>query len=276
MLDFSPPRSHAGIHRFLALPISCALLLAYSAPAWSWGPLGHRVIAQIAEQHLGAKARGRLLFYFGKDMQLADQAMWADELREQRPETRPWHYINIPPHATTLNAKRDCPRDDCVTAKIREFVGIARLAVRGKDEISDAARFVIHLAADLHQPLHAGHLEDSGGNGIMVRFHGEDKNLHQVWDSGILDLMGQDEGALAARLSAQITPEKKKEWLRGQPRDWAWESHLAAVRVAYGALPPGEDKVLDAEYLRQAREVVEEQLTKAGVRLAELLNQTWP
>ena len=276
MRYFSPPHSRVGIHRFLVPSIGCALLLACSAPAWSWGPLGHRVIAQIAERHLGANARGRLRFYFGKDMGLADQAMWADELREQRPESERWHYINIPPHATTLNAKRDCPQDDCVTAKIREFVGIARLAVRGKDDVADAARFVIHLAADLHQPLHAGHLEDRGGSGIMVKFLGEDKNLHQVWDSGILNSMGEDEGALADRLSAQITPEKKKEWRRGQPGDWAWESHLAAVQVAYGALPAGEDKVLDAEYLRQARGVVEEQLSKAGVRLAELLNQTWP
>jgi len=234
------------------------------------------VIARIAQQHLDAKARGRLRFYFGRGLQLADQAMWADQLRGQRPETAPWHYINIPPQATSLKAKRDCPGADCVTAKIREFVGIARLAVRGKDQVADAARFVIHLTADLHQPLHAGHVEDRGGNGIRVKFRGEDKNLHQVWDSGILSLSGEDEMALADRLSAQITPEKKKEWLRGQTADWAWESHLAAVRVAYGALPAGEPKTLDEEYVRQARAVVEEQLVKAGVRLADLLNQTWP
>ena len=110
----------------------------------------------------------------------------------------------------------------------------------------------------------------------MVKFRGGDKNLHQVWDTGILTLTGEDELALADRLNARITPEKKKEWLRGQPRDWAWESHLAAVQVAYGALPAGEDKVLGDEYVRQARAVIEEQLAKAGVRLAELLNQTWP
>ncbi len=276
MSYFPPPRSRGGIHRFSRLSIGCALLLLCSVPAGAWGPLGHRVIARIAEQHLGPKARGRLRFYFGKDMQLADQAMWADEVREQRPETAPWHYINIPPQATAFKAERDCPQDDCVTAKIREFVGIARLALRGKDNITDAARYVIHLTADLHQPLHAGHLEDRGGNGIMVKFRGEDKNLHQVWDTGILRLTGEDELALADRLSARITPEKKKEWLRGQLRDWVWESHLAAVQVAYGALPAGESKVLGDEYLRQARAVIEEQLAKAGVRLAELLNQTWP
>ena len=276
MSYFPSPHSRGGIHRFLRLSIGCALLLACSVPARAWGTLGHRVIAHIAEQHLGAKARGRLKFYFGKDMQLADQAMWADEVREQRPETAPWHYINIPPQATSFKAERDCPQEDCVTAKIREFVGIARLGLRGKDAITDATRYVIHLAGDLHQPLHAGHLEDRGGNGIMVKFRGEDKNLHEVWDTGILSLIGEDEIALADRLNARITPEKKKDWLRGQPRDWAWESHLAAVQVAYGALPAGENKVLGDEYLRQARAVGEEQLAKAGVRLAELLNQTWP
>ena len=86
-----------------------------------------------------------------------------------------------------------------------------------------------------------------------MNFRGEDTNLHQVWDSGILSVIGEDEVALADRLSARITPRKKKEWLRGRPVEWAWESHLAAVQVAYGALPPGETKVLGDEYLRQAR-----------------------
>ena len=276
MVHFLPRTPRSGISQFLRLSIGCSLLLVWSVPVWSWGPLGHRVIARIAEQHLGVKARSRLRFYFGKDMQLADQATWADEVRAERPETAPWHYINIPPQATALRAKRDCPQDDCVTAKIREFVGIARLAMRDKGQVTDAARYVIHLAGDLHQPLHAGHAEDRGGNGIIVNFRGEDTNLHQVWDSGILSVIGEDEVALADRLSARITPRKKKEWLRGRPVEWAWESHLAAVQVAYGALPPGETKVLGDEYLRQARPLIEEQLSKAGVRLAELLNQTWP
>ena len=51
---------------------------------------------------------------------------------------------------------------------------------------------------------------------------------------------------------------------------------MVAIRVAYGLLPTGSPKVLDEMYLERARGVIEEQLLKGGIRLAELLNRTWP
>jgi hypothetical protein len=53
-------------------------------------------------------------------------SIWAGEIRAQRLETRPRHYVNIPvqPPARTsddYDAVRDCPQDDCVVAKIKEF-----------------------------------------------------------------------------------------------------------------------------------------------------------
>ena len=255
---------------------AATLVVALPGLAPAWGPLGHRVIARIAQQHLTPNARWRLEFYFGKDFALEELALWADKIREERPESGPWHYLDIAPEATSLVMERDCPKGNCIAWKTREFVGIARLAVRKKEELIEPIKFIVHFGGDLHQPLHLGHPQDRGGWDIPVELEGRSMNLHQAWDSGILELGGENEEELAQRLSRRITPEFKRHWRKGVLRDWSWEAHLIAIRVAYAALPAGSPKVLDEEYVRGAREVIEEQLAKGGVRLAELLNRTWP
>ena len=160
--------------------------------------------------------------------------------------------------------------------KIREFVGIARLGIRGKSEVGEAVKYLIHFVGDLHQPLHAGFAEDKGGNQIPVMAEGRESNLHSIWDSTIIRRLGSDEAEIAQHLNQGITPLQKKQWQKGRPREWAWESHLLAVRVAYRALPAGSPKRLDEDYLAQAAAVAEEQLAKAGIRLAALINQVWP
>ncbi len=263
--------------RGLACLLAGGMLLGASAtPAWSWGPAGHRVVARIAMEYLSPKAQKRLRFLLGADVSPEQAANWADEIREQRPETSPWHYINIPPAATSLDLKRDCPDRDCITVKIREFSGIVRLSVRTRSEVQESLKFLIHLVADLHQPLHAGYLQDRGGNEIAVIVSGQETNLHALWDSDLVRQLGSDEVALAERLQQAITSAQKHEWQQGNLRDWTWESHLLAVRYAYGALPRGNPKRLDAEYLGPASTLVEQQLSKAGVRLAKVINETWP
>ena len=49
---------------------------------------------------------------------------------------------------------------------------------------------MVHIVGDIHQPLHAGHAEDKGGNDIKIKYRGRDTNLHSLWDSGLLDYQG--------------------------------------------------------------------------------------
>lgn len=256
--------------------IVTSFLLLLGVPSSSaWGPDGHWIVGKIAEQHLSPNATKRLALLFGESTSLAEVANWADEIREDRPESAPWHYINIPPGATEIDLKRDCAGDDCVTAQIRRLVGVLRLGMREREERQDALKFLAHLVGDLHQPLHAGYGHDHGGNGIVVVAAGRNLDLHALWDSVVVKRIGEDRDAIAARLSASVSPEQKKAWGKGSIRDWSWESHLLAVRVAYGGLPPGNPKQLEDGYLRQATMVAEEQLAKAGIRLAKVINDAW-
>ena len=272
----SSPAHKPRVTSSVSCLIACLIVPWIATPTLAWGPAGHRIIASVAQEHLNARARARLSYLLGSETTLADVATWADDVRDERPETRAWHYINIPPAATDLRPQRDCPGSNCVSDKIREFVGIARLAIRKKSEVSEAVKYLIHLVGDLHQPLHAGFAEDKGGNQIPVIIEGRESNLHSIWDSTILRRLGSDEAEIAQHLNQGITTLQKKQWQKGRPREWAWESHLLAVRVAYGALPAGSPKTLEDHYLAQAAAVSEEQLAKAGIRLAAVINEVWP
>ena len=270
------PAHRPHVRSSVSCLLACLVVPWIASPASAWGPAGHRIIASVAQQHLNARARARLSYVLGSETTLAEVATWADDVRDERPETAAWHYINIPPAATDLRPRRDCPGGNCVSDKIREFVGIARLGIRNKSEVAEAIKYLVHFVGDLHQPLHAGFAEDRGGTRLPVIVDGRESNLHGTWDSTIIRRLGSDEAEIAARLNEGITADQKKQWRKGRPREWAWESHLLAVRVAYGALPAGNPKRLDADYLAQAAAVGEEQLAKAGIRLAAVINQVWP
>ena len=53
---------------------------------------------------------------------MVHDASWADEIRDSRPETGAWHYVDIPLWADSYVARRDCGDGDCVVAKIEDHL----------------------------------------------------------------------------------------------------------------------------------------------------------
>ena len=72
------------------------LLLMTPVPAFAWGAQGHEIIATIAVQYLTPRARAQVAKLLGSPAMLIHDANWADEVRDQRPETGRWHYVDIP------------------------------------------------------------------------------------------------------------------------------------------------------------------------------------
>lgn len=253
-------------------PLLLVLLAAPQAEAWS--DVAHQAIARVAAERIGNNAERRHRFMMGTAAKLEDSAAWAEAVIGERPETEAWHEITIPPNATELDMDRDCPVGDCLPTKIREQEGIVRLGFKEKPQIIEAFRYLVHLMGDLHQPLHAGYPPGSGGDETAVVYRGRQISLDAFWDEDIFD--DADVDRLAERIRSRISADKAREWTRGTLRDWTWDTHLTAVRVAYGALPGGATKNLDGPYAEQARAAAEEQLAKAAVRLAFILDRIWP
>jgi nuclease S1 len=101
-------------------------------------------------------------------------------------------------------------------------------------------------------------------------------SLHQCWDS--LILIQHKRGArvveYAEALNAKIDDKQALEWAKSTPLVWANESHRLAVEVVYKDVPAdGDPPKIGQVYIDQAGPVIDQQLQKAGVRLAILLSR---
>jgi hypothetical protein len=251
----------------LALLLACAPI-----PAFAWGAEGHEIVAAIALDGLTTRARGQVAQLLGSPTMMIHDANWADEIRDQRPQTGRWHYVDIPLAAPGYDPRRDCAYDNCVVAQIendRRFLADPHAPAALKAE---ALRFLIHLAADIHQPLHAEDNDDKGGNAVHVVLGRDRTNLHHVWDVNVVEVFGFDASDAARRIEAQITPQQRKDWASGTPASWANDAHEIARDGIYPALQGRRSLRLAKDYAWRARAVTQEQLAKAGVRLAWLLN----
>ncbi len=227
-------------------------------------------MAHIAEQHLCPGARQGLAPLLGT-MSLADAGVWPDQLRS-RPEwahSKPWHYINVADHGSVAVAAR--ASDNNVLAALARFELELRDQGLSLEQRSIALRFIVHLVADIHQPLHVGRWQDRGGNRIAVTVRGKASNLHAVWDGLALSAAARRRpGDYARRMSAIDEPELKR-WQAADPLVWAEES-MAMRPAVYAFGSASVPSVLSQRYLDAARIALDQRLAQAGIRLAARLN----
>lgn len=280
------------------------LCIAVTSPAFAWWETGHQTVARVAAAHLSPRARTRIAAILGvPDTQpavadaMAKASTWADEVKAST-KTGEWHYIDLTLQDTPADIDKRCPDENCVTARIRLFS--KQLAKKGTDPNwtdRDALRFLIHFVGDIHQPLHAISDADLGGNCERLDPPIDTaRNLHSLWDGGMLREIANDDTVLAANLKCylnQLGPRIQKKWAKGDERDWAWESHELANRVIYQRLhiplepevfPAGCQAapleittfkpVIDSLYIDDMKPVLRDQLSKGGLRLAAILNRT--
>ncbi|HVV28392.1 MAG TPA: S1/P1 nuclease [Rhizomicrobium sp.] len=258
--------------RVLLLAFLSLVPVLLPARALAWGAEGHEIIAAVALHELSPPARRQVAALLGSEAMLVHDSNWADEIREQRPQTGPWHYVDIPLGANGYDARRDCGGGDCVVAQIGDDIsrlGDRRLPPQARAE---ALRFLIHFVGDIHQPLHAVDDDDRGGNAVRVYLPGDRTNLHHIWDTEAVEALGPDIAAIADDIVRTTPPVQKKSWQAGDPAAWATESYRIARDGIYPMVRGRHTMRLKPAYLRDEAPIVRLQLAKAGVRLAWLLN----
>lgn len=263
--------SHAGA----ALPVTLtltALTLLQAAPAAAWGRLGHATVVEVAVRHLSPPARAALLeLLAGEDLDAA--SVWADEidLDASGEDTAPWHYVSLGP-GERWTAERGAGGD--VVRAIRRQRDLLADRDLPTARRADAARWLLHLVGDVHQPLHVGFAEDRGGNDVTILFRGETINLHRLLDWTLLG-SADDPRSLADRL-APATAAELAAWRRAELMDWVAESQ-ALRSVAYAGWVPPEPGAPDGAIALEEWQtapllpLLERRLLMAGVRLAALL-----
>jgi len=237
-----------------------------------WGQTGHRIVAEVAQNHLTPEAEEAVRDLLG-GVSMARVSVWADEARGQDKWsfTRTWHYTTIPDGETYQTAEKQ--KDGDVITALRKYEEILRSNEASRDEKITALKFFIHFAGDVHQPLHVGNGEDRGGNDVDVSWYGEEARLHSVWDSKIIDHTELSFTEFT-RFIDHPTPQEIEKWQRASYVDWAMESYEVRDQVYSFSKNSNSSRLpyLSWDYRNAAVPVVEERLLKAGVRLAGVLN----
>lgn len=224
---------------------------------------------------------------------------WPDHLPGGRGPTGPWHYIDIGLFEGPSHMDERCPGGACITQKITELAGNLKTGKSlGQFSAPKELRFLVHFLGDIHQPLHCVTNADAGGN--CVKEQGYDlanPELHALWDTGlVLEMIGEEPADTAAAIMEEFdgtleVPET------ADPKAMAAETFEVARRVYTAARPaiPVIDHFVDVVPSKCASEapkeitslvvdarasydnvemlaIVRQQLYKAGVRLAAILN----
>lgn len=277
--------------------------------AEAWGPEGHEIVSEIALHYLSPAARIAVDEVLGTyKLSDYDVASWPDAIRgnkeyaELYPRNGRWHYIDFDAGLWyddnfKLEVSRD--GDDIVSQILRWRDDLKGGKLEGERRL-DALRFLVHFVGDVHQPLHcAFRYGDQGGNMLPVNsFSGQSysfgpdsemdypPSLHSVWDDALVyELVGGRKTKDVVRaLQKEITRDQVRQWMHDDVMQWAidgyWIARKKAYRMSNGEkVPykwarPGMDLTRE-NYIDSHVPIVAEQLQKAGVRLAGLLNSAF-
>ena len=297
-MSASPFGNLASFRKFA---FGCILLFA--TPVYGWWETGHRTVARLAAAHLTPAVRthvAQILQVPDTPKAVADglavASTWADETKGQT-KTGAWHYIDLALQDNKSDIPVRCQDSNCITARIHLFAAqLSSHAGNSPGSELDALRYLVHFVGDLHQPLHAVSDADLGGNCEHVDPPIDAAgNLHAIWDGAIVNSVNRSDRELAADLERNLqsfSDQLRADLAAGTEDDWAWESHKLAIKDVYEKLSiPTEPVIfphgcqeaplaianltlhLPSSYIEDMQPVVREQLTKAGLRLARMLNE---
>ena len=245
--------------------ITTLILFTFSSYVlYAWGPTGHRVITQIAYDNLTCRARHRVDRVLG-EKGIVYWSTWADNIKSD----------TIYPHFDPGMS------DSAVIATLTDYPKVGGNLFRAMDSLTnllrqdrnnaDALKFLVHLMGDRFCPMHTAHLDDLGGNRVSVEWFRQPRNLHWVWDEGIINAVGYSYTEYAEYIELRYADQKKAI------RHMTWYElllhnyHFTEEIYAYQETWNGNAFV----YTYHFAQPMEWQLYAAGIRLAMLLNEIY-
>ena len=240
----------------------------------------------------------------------------AEAFNRQFPSNASWHFVNLPLGTSSYaEAERFIHGRNDVVHAIERCIAVleAREAPTGEPSRAQALRLLVHFVGDIHQPLHCGtgfyRLSDTeppvlvtnpeeamglpndrGGNDL---FYGPKQELHALWDFGLVAEIADtfDFRSLAAILrqkylqgSWPATPGDYHRWAETWAVESARVANSAYAGIRFKAVESmGEPNslwisiTLPPDYVKKNTTLAAQQLAKAAVRLAQLLDHLrWP
>ena len=252
--------------------LSLALAASVAVSAFAWGQKGHDVTAAVAERHLTPAAAaqvdslldGRSIVYW---------ANWLDNA-SHTPEyayTSTWHYKNINRDERYEEAQAN-PAGDIVTAIKAQMEILNGTVPATRADSVLAVKMLVHLLGDLHQPMHLGRATDLGGNRTTVKYFGRNNNLHAVWDSSLPESAHKWSYTEWVDQIDRLSPSRQAAEIAGTVDDWAKQTAAVAALVYAEHDLADEAVAMSYDHVAQWTPTIEDQLERAGLRLAHILN----
>jgi S1/P1 nuclease len=301
------------------------------AAALAWDAAGHETVAAIADQLIAgrrAQAEARKLLNSGDSLQSV--STWADCAREhctrlapedrrferRNPHQAHYHYTDIPFQAAAYEEGGVGASEDDIVHISKQCIAVlkgAHGAAANPHEFSarDALLLLVHLVADLHQPLHIGVAYINDENEFVVpasvaalehsgifRSAGDNdlifasRSLHYFWDhDAVSEAMQRANAHTPAEFAGilirnapdlPIVTGDVTKW----PAKWATET-LGVSKEAHRGVRieerearardahPAWRVVAPAQYRSEAAAITSVELTRAGYRLAAVLQAIW-
>ncbi|WP_259068699.1 S1/P1 nuclease [Mucilaginibacter sp. X4EP1] len=237
----------------------------------AWGTQGHRICGQIANNYLTPKTRKAIEAILGNES-IAMASNWADFIKSDPAFSylSSWHYIDFD-KAYSYPEMVDFLNHDTNTdayTKLNFLIAELKKPDLSKENKLLYLRMLIHIIEDVHQPMHTAHADDKGGNDFKVNWFSTSTNLHSVWDSQLIDFQQLSYTEYATWIN-HSTLAQRTAWQKEPISQWLFESNQIAEKL-YTEIKPGD--TLNYKYNFTHIEIVNQQLLKAGVRLAGVLN----
>ncbi len=289
-----------------------SLSLLCAPNAFALGKLGHQLTCELAVTQLSPQAEQKLNTLLGTmkasevkrinqytyqktnaKMTLAKACTWADAIKkESHYDTfKSWHFINVA--RNNLNVSPNSCQKNCVTSGIKTHQQQLASSTSNQEKL-EALLFLGHWLGDIHQPLHVSFASDLGGNKTEIA-SSDNKctNLHWLWDQCLLtrQIDTKDHQAryqflltnLSQRLKQAKSSGQTDMWVNTTVYDWANESLRIATRSDFGYCQMNNGvcntishnkQTLNANYQQTFAPILNQQIVKASVRLAHLLEMS--
>jgi len=283
--------------------------LLSSQRVFSWGGIGHETVAILAWQKLSIETQTKIKQILDTNESLATASIWPDKVKRD-PKwsfTSFYHYADRSKDLAFEDLPIE-PKGDAIRA-LYGYEKILRSNTSTNENKKFALRFIVHLVGDLHQPLHAGYIEDKGANLIAVTFFGGLKsttseneihrergakftktNLHSVWDTGmIMEDMDRNckifESEQVRRLRSFSNPSNGKippseAYSKCIKDSYSVPGNLLTIhpftwlgenKKLFSRIYDFENQTIDEDYFTQNIGLIRQQMLIAASRLAYIL-----
>jgi hypothetical protein len=241
--------------------------------SFGWGMLGHRVIGQIAENHLSKKAKKAISEILGSES-VAMASTYADFIKSDSnyKYIDSWHYINFKAGLSYEGMQEYLKTDETVDAYTKMQYLITELKKKDLEQKKKVfyLKLLIHIAGDVHQPMHSTAEGDKGGNDVKVQWAGQPSNLHRVWDSDLIESQQLSYTEYAASLD-HATPQELSA-LKNEPiGKWLYDSYTISAALRAQITEPNQR--LGYNYTYEHLATANRRMLEGGIHLAALLNE---